>query len=351
MESNDATGLKYGELEPASSVTKGFPPQSHTRALYPIVGISIMVSTMNESQQPAPKAFMSYSWDNEEHKEWVLHLAKRLASNGVDVVLDRWDVRLGSDLFTFMESGLRDTDRVLVVSSDNYIVRANNPTGGVGYEKRIITAQMASDFGTNRVIPLLRSNISSSVVPTFLSSLNYVDFRDDAAFESKYAELIHELHGERMLPRPALGNNPFAPNTSTDVRRAIATDPTRYTAPASEGTVSFNYLNNDGRFTIGTGVQAFTLAFSSAGDGSIYAYTDPPNIEWVALAPQTALEDVVDPWAYDSSSRVRTARVGDTTIWRNTVGRIAAVQIDRVTRRDTHTAEASIEFHYRIAAI
>ena len=53
-----------------------------------------------------PKVFVSYSHDNEEHKEWVLQLAIRLRSNGVDIILDRWNLKLGSDLAAFMEQGL-----------------------------------------------------------------------------------------------------------------------------------------------------------------------------------------------------------------------------------------------------
>ncbi|MBX7431586.1 toll/interleukin-1 receptor domain-containing protein [Mycobacterium sp. Y57] len=40
----------------------------------------------------APRGFMSYSHDDDEHKDWVLQLASRLRGNGVDVCLDRWDV-------------------------------------------------------------------------------------------------------------------------------------------------------------------------------------------------------------------------------------------------------------------
>lgn len=40
----------------------------------------------------APTVFISYSHDNELHKNWVLQLATRLRSNGVDVLLDRWNL-------------------------------------------------------------------------------------------------------------------------------------------------------------------------------------------------------------------------------------------------------------------
>lgn len=45
-----------------------------------------------------PKVFISYSWDNKEHKEWVYNLAVNLRSHGIDVILDQFDLRIGDDL-------------------------------------------------------------------------------------------------------------------------------------------------------------------------------------------------------------------------------------------------------------
>ena len=40
-----------------------------------------------------PRVFASYSHDSQSHKDWVLMLATRRVANGVDVILDQWDVR------------------------------------------------------------------------------------------------------------------------------------------------------------------------------------------------------------------------------------------------------------------
>ena len=53
-----------------------------------------------------PTVFISYSHDDESHKDWVLQLATRLRSNGLNVLLDRWNLKLGQDLASFMERGL-----------------------------------------------------------------------------------------------------------------------------------------------------------------------------------------------------------------------------------------------------
>lgn len=43
----------------------------------------------------APKVFFTYSHDSEPHKDWVLALSTRLVANGVDAILDQWDLTLG----------------------------------------------------------------------------------------------------------------------------------------------------------------------------------------------------------------------------------------------------------------
>lgn len=40
-------------------------------------------------------AFISYSWDDEEHKKWVKEFADRLLSDGINAVVDQYDLSLG----------------------------------------------------------------------------------------------------------------------------------------------------------------------------------------------------------------------------------------------------------------
>ena len=54
-----------------------------------------------------PSAFISYSWDNDDHKGWVRVLAERLRADGVDVTLDRWSAVPGDQLPAFMEQAIR----------------------------------------------------------------------------------------------------------------------------------------------------------------------------------------------------------------------------------------------------
>ena len=157
-----------------------------------------------------PKVFISYSHDSPEHKRWVSELAAQLRHNGVDAILDQWDLRPGGDLTRFMEAGIKDGDRVLVICTDSYVRKASENEGGVGFERLIVTAQLVQDLGTDKFIPIIRQTSGGEKVPTFLGTRHYIDFTDDEQFDEKIKELIHELHRVPIANKPPLGKNPFA---------------------------------------------------------------------------------------------------------------------------------------------
>src|SRR5258708_7847113 len=94
----------------------------------------------------SPRVFVSYSHDSRAHKLWVAEFAARLRHNGIDAVLDQWEIGPGDDITLFMEQRLTEADRVLVVCTDNYVRKANAGEGGVGYERMIVTAQLVRDL-------------------------------------------------------------------------------------------------------------------------------------------------------------------------------------------------------------
>ena len=157
-----------------------------------------------------PKVFISYSHDSSEHRRWVSELGAKLRDNGVDAILDQWDLGPGADVTQFMERGIIDSDRVLVICTDQYVRKANTAEGGVGYERMIVTAQLVQDLGTDKFIPVIRQASGQEKTPTFLGTRVYIDFRNDSQFDKEFAKLIRELHRVRVVEKPPLGKNPFA---------------------------------------------------------------------------------------------------------------------------------------------
>ena len=157
-----------------------------------------------------PKVFASYSHDADEHKQWVLKLCTKLRENGVDVILDQWDLGPGDDRILFMEKGVKDSDRVLVVCTDAYVKKANARERGAGYEGYIITAELVNDLGTDKFIPIIRQSSNDKKTPTFLTPKVYIDFTDDDQFDTSFEQLLREIHDAPLHPKPPLGKNPFS---------------------------------------------------------------------------------------------------------------------------------------------
>ena len=101
-----------------------------------------------------PKIFISYSWSSDA---LVLDLAKRLVSQGVDVILDKWDLKEGQDKYAFMERCVNDSEitKVLIICDKAYAKKADDRTGGVGDETVIISSEIYGNMKQERFIPII----------------------------------------------------------------------------------------------------------------------------------------------------------------------------------------------------
>ncbi len=158
-----------------------------------------------------PTVFVSYSWDSQEHETWILALATKLRENGVNAILDKWDLgSLGKPLPNFMENAIASSQRVICVMTPNYKKKTDNLSGGVGYEYSIMTAEIfTEDINTTKFIPLFRSGTDADAIPTILKGRKYVDMRDDTLFDDKFLqELLRDIHNEPKFKKPGMGNKP-----------------------------------------------------------------------------------------------------------------------------------------------
>lgn len=157
-----------------------------------------------------PKAFISYSHDTQEHKKWVLELATRLRNNGIDAILDQFELQPGDDLPHFMENQLDIADKIIMICTNKYVEKANKGQGGVGYEKMIITSNLMKKIDEVKIIPIIRQ-IQTREVPTFLKTKLYIDFSKGDDFEFSYDDLVRAIHNAPLFKKPPVGNNPFVP--------------------------------------------------------------------------------------------------------------------------------------------
>jgi hypothetical protein len=170
---------------------------------------------------PPPQAFLSYAWEGDSHANWVFNLATRLMENGVRIILDQWDLPLGSDQFYFMERSIETSDFVIVICTPTYAQRANSREGGVGYETRVITGEFAKKVESRKFITVLQSGDWDSSAPKYLKPMYGVDLRNDPYSQIQYEKLVRALHCEPVQP-PPLGPKPAFSSTRTRIPAATS---------------------------------------------------------------------------------------------------------------------------------
>ncbi|HZL82293.1 MAG TPA: toll/interleukin-1 receptor domain-containing protein [Candidatus Deferrimicrobium sp.] len=168
---------------------------------------TISAQSASTVEPQAPKCFICYSWDSQQHRDWVRKLAEGLRAYHVDAVLDRWSAQPGTDLAHFMEQS-GETDFVVVVCTPEYAQKADAGEAGVGYEKRIITAKLRRLHPNDgRIIPVLRG-VEARAIPTFLNDLTYIDFTSDGEFNERLQELARAIFRKPEYVPPPLGPMP-----------------------------------------------------------------------------------------------------------------------------------------------
>jgi hypothetical protein len=167
----------------------------------------------------SPRVFVSYSWDNDLHKKWVIKLATHLRQDGVDVRLDYWDAQPGDLLPEFMEQQVRDADNVVIVCTPNYKRRSEARKGGVGYEGSIITSEIFAHQNHRKFIPVLASGSWRQSAVSWLIGKSYLDLGNPDNYATGYKELLTTLLGARPKA-PLLG--PIPPGYKSSPKRTIA---------------------------------------------------------------------------------------------------------------------------------
>ncbi|MCV6967131.1 hypothetical protein H7J50_25495 [Mycobacterium intermedium] len=98
-----------------------------------------------------PRVDMSYSHDDDEHKDWVLQLAYGLRgslSRSMGQCAVQPDTLHGTH---------DDAYRVLAVVSETYSKKCNDRSGGAAIEAQMLSARLFAQLDSNAVIPIIRN--------------------------------------------------------------------------------------------------------------------------------------------------------------------------------------------------
>jgi hypothetical protein len=138
-----------------------------------------------------PKAFMSYSHSD---REVALRLGEDLRSSGVDVWVDRWEIRPGDSLIEkIFSEGLAEADFFLILLSPAS-VRSKWVT------EELDAAVIRKIEGVTRIIPVI---VEQCDVPLALRSLLWVDLSADYQAGLRALQMtIHEVWDTPPVGRP-----------------------------------------------------------------------------------------------------------------------------------------------------
>jgi hypothetical protein len=184
------------------------------------------------SNDKGPRIFVSYSWSSPTHESWVVSLSERMVQDGIDVVLDKWDLRAGHDANVFMEKMVNDITKVLMICDRSYVEKANQRAGGVGTESQIISPQLYENNSAQQskfaALCTELDDDGKPYVPVFYKGRIYFDFTQPERVEASYEELLRWLADKPRYLKPKLGTLPasisnpdlVATTTSSRARRA-----------------------------------------------------------------------------------------------------------------------------------
>jgi len=180
-----------------------------------------------------PKLFISYSWTNPAHEGWVINLATELRESGVEVILDKWDLKEGHDAHVFMEKMVSDPDikKVVIVCDSGYAEKANARRGGVGTETQIISPEIYGKQDQNKFVAVIseRDAEGKPYVPIYYRSKVYIDLSSDELYTKNFEQLLRWIYDKPLHVKPDLGKKPAfladsattSLGTTTKYRRAI----------------------------------------------------------------------------------------------------------------------------------
>jgi hypothetical protein len=141
-------------------------------------------------------------------KQW----AEQLISDGIDVILDIFDLKEGSDKFVFMERMVTDptVTHVLIISDKTYFEKADTRKAGVGTESQIISKEVYEKVDQSKFIPIVCefSDDGNPYLPTFLKSRIWINFSSPEAVNENWEQLVRLIFGKPQHEKPKLGKPP-----------------------------------------------------------------------------------------------------------------------------------------------
>jgi hypothetical protein len=161
----------------------------------------------------APKVFISFSHDGDDHVDAVLALADWLRSHAVDASIDQYEESPPEGWLIWMQQQIESAQFVLVVCTQAYKTRIEkNEEPGVGlgaiWEGQLIMMNLYKSQGRNsKYIPVMINPSDQAFIPPLLNSVT----RYCVDTEDGYDKLYRRLTAQHAIEKPPLGERQQLP--------------------------------------------------------------------------------------------------------------------------------------------
>lgn len=198
------------------------------------------------------KVFISYSWDDSNHQDWVVNLANSLRDNGIDADVDLFNIhQKTTNLNKMMIKKISSCDNVIVVLTESYKQKATNWKGGVGFESELLLSELTNQEAKDKIIFIMKNpNGYENAFPAQYKNYYAIDFSEESRFAIKFKELLHRVYGEPLYRKSDIGIKPILEPLNALVQEKNVNDKVEFLVSESGGYIIvdnvFSLLENIG---------------------------------------------------------------------------------------------------------
>jgi hypothetical protein len=147
----------------------------------------------------SPIAFISYSWEDPLHMEWVKDLALRLMGQRIDIVLDVLALSFNinapqNEINNWMTQAINNADKIIAVLTPKYRQKAESGEGGVGFEYgRLRNEAEVVSKRLKRYVGVLRKGDQSRSLPSLERAIPIINMRNSVEEEEGFPALVQAI--------------------------------------------------------------------------------------------------------------------------------------------------------------
>lgn len=165
------------------------------------------------------KVFFSYSQTNPTHAGRVKEWADALIEEGIEVLIDYYELEPGDDLTFYMERVVADSSisHVVIFCDKSYMAKANARQRGVGVEAQLITSEIYANLEKSKFVPIVcEFENDIPCLPVFMRNRVWIDFSSTDKVKSNWKKLLKWLYG---IPQKIRVLDEESPNDGEQILR------------------------------------------------------------------------------------------------------------------------------------